>query len=288
MKISLLAKLLSSLGLVKKSDIVVYDEPSLSQEEREASSSLIDHARAFQALRVNDVMTPRADVVAIELSASLEELVNTAVDSEHSRLPIYRDTLDDPVGVVHIKDVLKLFSPKAEIEPNPRPAPKWQEPVLHRLRREVIYVPASMKASELLLRMQAQRIHMALVIDEFGGTDGLVTLEDLLEAVVGNIDDEYDDEIAEVISERADGLIEVDGRVELKVIEAFLSIRLSPPDSEEEIDTIAGLAAALAGRVPQRGEVVRFSEAGLDLEVIDADARRIKRLRLRRILSDKD
>ena len=269
--------LLSLLGLIKKEAAPEVSEQPLSAEELKASSSLIDHARAFQALRVSDVMTPRVDVVAIELSLSLAEIVAICVESEHSRLPIYRETLDDPVGVVHIKDILKILAPN-----DSGAVPNWQEPILHRLRREILYVPASMKASELLLRMQAQRIHIALVIDEFGGTDGLVTLEDLIEAVVGNIDDEYDTDLDEPILERSDGLIEVDGRAEIGEVEAYLGLSLTPEDIEEEVDTIAGLVATLAGRVPQRGEVVRYEAGKLDFEVMDADARRIKRLRLRR------
>lgn len=273
---------LSLFGFNREDEDAPNEGLDRSPEEEEATSALIQHARAFQDLRVYDVMTPRVDVVAVELSTTLIDLVRTAVDSEHSRLPIYRETLDDPVGVVHIKDILKCLCPDETEKDGEWSSPKWSEPVLHRLRREVIYVPASMKASELLLRMQGQRIHMALVIDEFGGTDGLVTLEDLLEAVVGDIDDEYD-EIAEDLVEQPGGLYEVDGRVELSRVEEAMGLDLQPLDSEEEIDTIAGLAATLAGRVPRRGEVVHFESAGLDLEVLDADARRIKRLRLHRL-----
>jgi len=248
-----------------------------SENSAAAAANLIDHARAFQSLSVADVMTPRVDIVAIELSSTLADVVRICVESEHSRLPIYRDGLDDPVGVVHIKDILKLLSP----EPG-RAAPNWAEPVLHRLRRELLYVPSSMTTSDLMLRMQAQRIHMALVIDEFGGTDGLVTLEDLIEAVVGNIDDEYDEAGDEEMRELPNGQYEIDGRVELVTLEEKLGLKLYPEESEEEIDTLAGLVAVLAGRVPQRGEVVPYADAGFDIEVLDADARRIKRLRLHR------
>ena len=242
-----------------------------------AAANLIDHARAFQSLSVADVMTPRVDIVAVELSSTLADVVRICVESEHSRLPIYRDGLDDPVGVVHIKDILKLLSP----EPG-RAAPNWAEPVLHRIRRELLYVPSSMTTSDLMLRMQAQRIHMALVIDEFGGTDGLVTLEDLIEAVVGNIDDEYDEAGDEEMRELPNGQYEIDGRVELVTLEEKLGLKLYPEESEEEIDTLAGLVSVLAGRVPQRGEVVPYADAGFGIEVLDADARRIKRLRLHR------
>ncbi len=264
--------LLSFFGFNKPQDRNVAD---IASGEDHIASELVDHARAFQRLSVADVMTPRVDIVAIELSSTLADVVRNCVESEHSRLPIYRDSLDDPVGVVHIKDVLKLLSPEAG-----KPGPNWAEPVLHRLRRELLYVPSSMTAADLLLRMQAARIHMALVIDEFGGTDGLVTLEDLIEAVVGNIDDEYDEAADEDIKNLANGQVEVDGRVELVTLGDRLGVNLSPEDTEEEVDTVAGLVAVLAGRVPQRGEVIPHPMAGFDIEVLDADARRIKRLRL--------
>ena len=280
--------LLSLFGFAKKpakrlewGDGQTHHHNHQSAEERSTASELVDHARAFQSLSVADVMTPRVDVVAIELSSTLAEVVQACIDSEHSRLPIYRETLDDPVGVVHIKDVLKLLAPEAG-----RAGPNWAEPVLHRLRRDLIYVPLSMTTADLLLRMQAQRIHMALVIDEFGGTDGVVTLEDLIEAVVGNIDDEYDDDSTDDIRTLPNGQIEADGRVELATLEERLGLKLTPEDSEEEVDTLGGLVSVLAGRVPQRGEVVPFKEAGFDIEVVDADARRIKKLRLHRRSSE--
>jgi CBS domain containing-hemolysin-like protein len=243
---------------------------------------LISHARAFQTLTVADVMTPRVDIIGVELGSTLAEVVRLFVESEHSRLPIYRETLDDPVGVIHMKDVLRILSPQADTPIDHWPAFNWNEPVLHRLRREALYVPTSMTTADLLLRMQARRIHMALVIDEFGGTDGLVTLEDLLEAVVGDIEDEYDEAALEDYRELPNGQVEAAGRMELSDLEARLGVALYPVDAEEEIDTLAGLVAVLAGRVPQRGEVIPYPAAGFDIEVVDADARRIKKLRLHR------
>ena len=243
----------------------------------EGAGDLVDQAEAFKDLRVGDVMTPRADVVALELSTPLGDVVRGFIDSEHTRIPLYRETLDDPVGVAHLKDVMKLIAPDAA-----RPQPDWSELALPRIRREVLYVPASMRAADLLLKMQTTRLHMALVIDEFGGTDGLVTLEDLLEAVVGEIEDEHDEHVANPIVERPGGLIEADARAPLEDLEALLGEHLSPPDLEEEIDTVAGLVATIAGRVPQRGEVIHHP-AGFDFEVLDADPRRLKRLRIRRV-----
>jgi len=238
----------------------------------EVGAALRDQAEAFQTMTVGDVMTPRADITAVELSSSFEEVVAAFADSEHSRLPVFRETLDDPVGVAHLKDIFKLLA-----EPRRRAAAASGLP---RLKRETLYVPPSMRAADLLVRMQASRIHMAMVIDEFGGVDGLVTLEDVIEAVVGEIDDEHDEAAAIQIVARAGGVFEVDARVALEELEAALGRELSTPELEEDIDTAAGLITAIAGRVPQRGEVIAHP-AGLDFEITDADPRRIKRLRVR-------
>jgi CBS domain containing-hemolysin-like protein len=253
-------------------------EPERAQDAApDGTVDLVDQAEAFQELKVGDVMTPRADVIALEVATPLDEIVRRFTDSEHTRIPIYRETLDDPVGVAHLKDVMKLIVPVPD-----RPLPDWTEQALPRIRREVLYVPASMRAADLLLKMQSSRLHMALVIDEFGGTDGLVTLEDLLEAVVGEIEDEHDEQVAAAIVERPGGLIEADARAPLEDLETVLRQNLSPGDLEEEIDTVAGLVSTIAGRVPQRGEVIHHP-AGYDFEVLDADPRRLKRLRIRRV-----
>lgn len=188
-------------------------------------------------------------------------------------MPIFRETLDDPVGVVHVKDVFRLLAVEAN-------RPGDAEQILQKLRRDALYVPGSMRAADLLLRMQAQRTHMALVIDEFGGTDGLVTLEDLLEAVVGDIDDEHDDEAAVTIVPRPGGIFEADARAPLEDLENALARPLAPPDLEEEIDTVAGLVTSLAGRVPQRGEIIPHP-GGFEIQILDADPRRVKRVRIR-------
>jgi CBS domain containing-hemolysin-like protein len=234
---------------------------------------LVDQAEAFQTLRVADVMTPRADIVAVELSTPFDILVAQFVEAGHSRMPIYRETLDDPVGVIHVKDVFRLM---AEDEKRPSAG----DFVLNKLRREALYVPASMKAADLLLRMRTSRIHMALVIDEFGGTDGLVTMEDLIEAVVGEIDDEHDDAAAAAIVARPGGVYDADARAPLEELEAALGRELAPADMEEDIDTVAGLVVALAGRVPQRGEVIAHPD-GYEFEVVEADPRRVRRVRVR-------
>jgi len=236
---------------------------------------IVDQAEVFKTLRVSDVMTPRADVNALDITTDFAEVVRCFAEHEHSRMPIYRDTLDDPVGVVNIKDVFKLLATTGG-------APQPSDPVLHRLRREVLYVPASMRAADLLLRMQGSRIHMALVIDEFGGTDGLVTMEDLVEAVVGDIADEYDEASPAHIVPRPGNIYEADARASLEELEAALGESIAPEDIEEDIDTVGGLVATLAGRVPQRGEVISHP-GGFEFEVTDADPRRIKHVRIRRL-----
>jgi CBS domain containing-hemolysin-like protein len=244
------------------------------EEERdEAPDDLVDSAEAFKSLRVADVMTPRADIVAIELSATFKELLAEFVEAEHSRMPVYRETLDDPVGVVHVKDVFKLVAGEGR-------TPGPEAVILPELRRELLYVPPSMPASALLAKMQTSRLHMALVIDEFGGADGLVTLEDLLEAVVGEIDDEHDETARVQIMVRGPGIFEADGRAPLEDLHEALGEDLTPPDLEEEIDTVGGLVGALAGRVPQRGEII-LHPAGFEFEVVEADPRRVSRVRVR-------
>jgi CBS domain containing-hemolysin-like protein len=247
-----------------------------------ATGELVSQARAFQDLRVDDVMKPRADIVAVAKDCTFAELTARFVEAEHSRMPVYKETLDEPVGVVHVKDLFKLMARKTR---KPKPTDK----VLsgrHNLVRQVLYVPASMRASELLGQMRAEHTHMALVIDEFGGTDGLVTLEDLLETLVGEIEDEHDDVaddgVAPVLKD-AEGWV-ADGRTPLEDLESAIGdgVDLAPPDLDEEIDTVAGLVNALAGRVPQRREVVHHPE-GFAFEVLSADPRRVKRVRLRRV-----
>jgi CBS domain containing-hemolysin-like protein len=258
-------QVLSALGLGRKARHEAADE--------ERAGGLVGQAEAFQSVTIADIMIPRADIVALEVGTPLAAVAAQFIESEHSRMPVYRETLDDPVGFVHIKDVFKLIAAKVG-------RPSQNEAVLGRLRREALYAPPSMRAADLLLRMQATHIHLAMVIDEFGGVDGLVTLENVIEAVVGEIDDEHDiPEDARIVA-RAAGVFEVDGRAELEELETALGRRLPPPDPDEEIDTVAGLVAALAGRVPQRGEVVTIDET-LEAEVTDADPRRIRRLRLR-------
>jgi CBS domain containing-hemolysin-like protein len=241
-----------------------------------AQRTMVVNAARFHKLRVDDVMTPKADIIAVEASSTLAETAALFMESQHSRLPIYRDTLDDPLGFVHVKDIVALLAP---IEGNGARA-KPNDRILTRLKRDVLAVPPSMPLSALLLKMQLQRIHMAIVVDEYGGTDGLVTIEDVVEQIVGDIADEHDEQAADLVQARPGGVFDVDGRAGITDLEEALSAKLSLEDHADEIDTMAGLATALIGRVPERGEVLRHP-AGYLLEVIEADSRRVRRLRVR-------
>lgn len=225
----------------------------------------------FEAETVADVMVPRADIVAVEVSATLPDLIRIFAEEAHSRLPVYRETLDDPIGFVHIKDlVAEIARGEAGEEAHP----------LDRIRRDILYVPASMPLTDLLVKMQASRIHLALVVDEYGGTDGLVSLEDLVEEIVGDIEDEHDEDTAKIVR-RGRNVFEVDARMEIDDFAEETGFDLALEDFEDEVDTLGGIAFALAGRVPVRGEVLRHP-TGFDIEIMDGDMRRIRRLRLRK------
>ncbi|MGB5091852.1 MAG: hemolysin family protein [Parvibaculum sp.] len=251
---------------------------ALTAEERHMLVNIL----SFGELRVDDVMVPRADVIGVEESATLEEVLKLYRDSAHSRMPIYRETLDDPVGMVHIKDVMGYLAPRnAEAERQAEPFS------LKSIRRNILFVPPSMPALDLLVKMQATRIHLALVIDEYGGTDGLVSIEDLVEEIVGDIEDEHDTDEGPALLRRDDGMIDADARAPIEDLEEMLGLRLVDEASEDEIDTLGGLVFSLVGRIPVRGELIRHP-AGLEFEVKDADPRRIKRLRIHQLPSAAD
>ncbi len=242
----------------------------LTAEERHMLVNILN----FGELRVDDVMVPRADVVGVEENASLDDVLRLYRESSHSRMPIYRETLDDPIGMVHLKDVLAWFAPSENETAAPRPPFS-----LRAIRRNVLFVPPSMPALDLLVKMQATRIHLALVIDEYGGTDGLVSIEDLVEQIVGEIEDEHDTDTGPALVRREDGSIDADARCPIEELEEMIGIRLVEEENEDDVDTLAGLVFSLLGRVPLRGELVRHP-AGLEFEVKDADPRRIKRMRI--------
>lgn len=241
------------------------------------ANALLANAQAFDQLRVDDVMVPRADIIAVEVDTPLRELAKIFSEAAHSRLPVYRETLDDPIGVAHIKDVIGHLSGD---EAGERPRDWGERRILPQIRRPLLYAPPSMRATDLLLRMQSRRMHMALVVDEFGGTDGLVTLEDLLEPIVGDIEDEHDEALTPAIKAKGPDCWDADARAPIEDLEEVVGRDIATEEEEEDVDTLGGLVFMLAGRIPERGEVIRHP-AGFEFEVLESDPRRIKRLRIR-------
>jgi CBS domain containing-hemolysin-like protein len=242
---------------------------------------MLANVLTFGKHRVEDVMVPRADINGIEIATPLDETLRVFAEASHSRLPLYRDALDDPVGMVHIKDVMAFIAKRGlegALEAAGSPA-NGSGFSLARLRRDVLFVPPSMPVVTLLLKMQTTRVHMALVIDEFGGTDGLVSIEDLIEEIVGDIEDEHDVEEEAQLQPLPQGGFIADARLPVEDLEEALQIALVPEDLEEDIDTVGGLVFSLVGRVPQRGELI-CHDAGVEFEIVDADPRRIKRLKI--------
>jgi CBS domain containing-hemolysin-like protein len=237
-------------------------------------------------------MVPRADIIAVQKDISLGELVKVFEVAAHSRLVVYDDTLDDPTGMVHIRDLIGYMANCATASASTKARRKkpftagldlnaidLSVPLSStKLVRTILFVPPSMPAIDLLAKMQATRIHLALVIDEYGGTDGLVSIEDLVEEIVGDIDDEHDVEEEPEIIALPDGKYTADARVELEDFKERTGIDLTTTDTEEDVDTLGGIVAAALGRVPVRGEVV--SHGGVEFEVLEADPRRAKRLRI--------
>jgi CBS domain containing-hemolysin-like protein len=238
------------------------DEAPLGEDER----TLVGNILRLRDRSAEDIMVPRADIVAVESHASLSEVMALMTKSGHSRLPVYRDTLDDAIGMVHIKDVLAWRADEKVFQ-------------LAKIIRPVLFVAPSMEVLELLLEMRAKRSHMALVIDEFGGVDGLLTIEDVVEEIVGEIADEHDKEVVPVVLRHPDGSVDADARADAVILEEHFGPVLSE-EERQDIDTVGGLVASLAGRVPIKGELV-LHPSGIEFEVLDADPRRIKRVRMR-------
>ncbi len=243
-------------------------------EEREDNEIPIDeHERLLlgnilhlRDVTASDVMVPRVDIVAVAAKTPFDQLVEVFAREGHSRLPVYRGTLDDVMGMVHIKDVLPQVNAGAAFS-------------LSRLVRKVLFVSPSMRVLDLLLEMRLKRTHMALVVDEYGGIDGLVTIEDVLEQIVGEIEDEHYREQEPDMIQRPDGVWEADARTPIEDFEDRVGLVLTD-EEREEVDTLGGLVFVLAGRVPSRGELIAHP-TGVEFEIADADPRRIKRLRVR-------
>jgi CBS domain containing-hemolysin-like protein len=263
----------------------------------DAERKMLERLLRFGTSRVAALMVPRADITALDENEPISELFRTFDEAGVSRIPLFRETLDDPRGMIHIKDLFRwmmaeatgrpLRNTKIEGESEKPPFTKldFQSLDLSRpittvkIRRQILYVPPSMPAIDLLIRMQSTRIHMALVVDEYGGTDGLVTIEDLIEQVVGNIEDEHDeDEEINIVSDPKLGIIAI-ARTPIEELEKHIDVKLVPEDEETEVDTIGGLVFSMLGRVPARGELIHHP-SGVEFEVLDADPRRVKKLKI--------
>ncbi len=237
-------------------------EVPIDAEERLLLANILE----LKGRTIRDVMVPRADIVAVECAIGLADVIDLITREGHSRLPVFRESLDDAIGMIHIKDVLAWRGRDAEF-------------ALRDIVRKVLFVPPSMQVLELLLEMRATRCHMALVVDEYGGVDGLVTIEDLVEEIVGEIEDEHDRTDEPVLVDGPNGTLFADARTTIETLEDRFGAIVSE-EEREDIDTLGGLVFSLAGRVPVRSEVIAHS-SGLEFEILDADPRQIKKMRLR-------
>ncbi|HLC07706.1 MAG TPA: hemolysin family protein, partial [Methyloceanibacter sp.] len=282
-------RLLGRLGIGEEPDLRELIEDALARAKSTGQSlstqerTMLRNILRFGKLTVEDVMVPRADIIAVEDTITIDALMRVFREAEHSRLPVYHETLDDPRGMIHIRDLMSWITSQAEIAG----ASDLMLGAVDLSRnvgsigitRDLLYVPGSMSGLDLLLKMQTTRLHLALVVDEYGGTDGLVSIEDLVEEVVGEIDDEHDvDEEPMLIDDPKSGLI-ADARTPIQELQLHLGETLITPEQEEDIDTLGGLVVSLAGRVPSRGELVKHP-SGIEFEVLEADPRRITRLRI--------
>lgn len=258
---------------------------------REEAKSMMLNIIEFAGLRVDDVMVPRVDIVATDETATMRELLEKFVEANHSRLPVYRESLDEIIGMIHVKDFMRWMTArgaKRKKGKSERPGPGGfsiaagelaTEVKQAGLNREVLFVPPSMPAPDLLVRMQASHTHLAIVIDEYGGTEGLISIEDLVEVIVGDIADEHDIDEGNLIKPAEDGTYTADGRVDLSQLEELLKLDLLSDEDDEETDTLAGLVFKIAGRVPTRGEIIRHPN-GLEFEILESDPRRVKKVRI--------
>lgn len=316
----LFSLILSGLGRAPASVRDTIEEALRSQSGTDttfsaAERSMLLRMLRYGGLRVEDVMVPRADIIAADESETVADVLRLFVEAGVSRIPLYHETLDDPRGVLHIKDLLGCLVGEAEAAAhvedmrNGHPSLAAAQPAspaepaaadgeekapfnlgaidLNRtiaslkVRRNVEFVPPSMPAMALLIRMQTTRSHLALVVDEYGGTDGLVTIEDLVEQIVGDIEDEHDEDDEVFISEDAAGHVIASARTPIEELEAHVGLKLLAEEDEDDVDTVGGLVFSLVARVPSRGEIIPHP-SGIEFEILEADPRRIKKLRVHR------
>ena len=229
---------------------------------------LLSNILKLRDMTAYDVMVPRADIIAVESGIKKDDLLKVYADTPRSRLPVYNGTLDDIIGTVHMKDFLGQIANGTRYN-------------LSKITREVPIISPAMAVLDLLIQMRETRNHMALVVDEYGGIDGVVTLGDVIEAITGEIDDIYDDEVAPMIKDDSNGVMIADARLPINEFEEKIGMDVLDDDEREEIDTIAGFVFSLAGRVPTKGEIIEHPD-GFVFDVLEGDTRRIKKIRIRR------
>ena len=258
--------------LVKKESsslrTILEDHADNKREFSVSEKNMLTNIIGFGESRVEDSMVPRADIIAVDVNISAQEVIKLFSECNHSRIALYRSTLDDPVGMLHIKDFVRALS-EVDID----------DIIIEKLVKDIIFVPPSMKSRELLLKMQVSRIHMALVIDEYGGTDGLLTIENLIEEIVGEIEDEHSDSSLKKIN-IYENFLDVPARTKIEEVEEILGFSLLEEEVDEEIETVGGLVFLLAGRIPQRGELITHPK-GFEIEIREVDQRKIINVRLR-------
>src|SRR5215469_15383608 len=264
-------------------------ETGFSPEE----SRMLRNILSLRERRLDDLMVPRADIVAVQQDIPLGELFKVFENASHSRLVVYNDTLDEPVGMVHIRDLIAFMTARATVQPAANAAPAEALPAglnfaaldlamplsTAKIIRTILFVPPSMPAIDLLAKMQATHIHLALVIDEYGGTDGLASIEDIVEEIVGDIEDEHDEATERAVIRQPDGSYVAAGRASLEEAMTVMGKEFDVGDAAEEVDTVGGYIVTLIGRVPVRGELVPGPGA-FEIEILDADPRRVKRVRI--------
>jgi CBS domain containing-hemolysin-like protein len=257
-------------------------------------AAMLKNILGLRETRIESVMVPRADIVAVQQDITIGELVVVFAGAGHSRLVVYNDTLDDPTGMVHIRDLLAFMAARAAVDPaaakrEDLPATDLDlakidlsmQLAVTKIVREILYAPPSMPALDLLAKMQATRIHLALVIDEYGGSDGLVSIEDLVELIVGDIADEHDEAETAAVTRQSDGSFLAIGRASLDDVRAVIGDEFDVGGAAQEVDTLGGYLVMRAGHVPVRGELVPGPDS-FEAEVLDADPRRVKRVKIYR------
>jgi CBS domain containing-hemolysin-like protein len=232
-------------------------------------STLLRNMLGLRDINALDVMVPRADIFYVDQSDSMEQIIEKMTAASHSRVPVVNENLDQVEGILHIKDLLRMMQTNEKVN-------------ISTLLRQPIFISPTMRLLDLLQEMRLRRLHLALVVDEYGGTDGLITIEDLVEEIIGEINDEHDEDTTPLFDIANDGTAMADARLEIEMLEAVTGSLLDA-DNQDEIDTVGGLVISLAGRVPGRGEIVRHP-SGLEFEIIESDPRHVSMVKIRRLI----